>query len=94
MTVVVFFCFECVVFSFKMSKYSVGMQLMGVTMAKSLATLALLMVYLFIALIVFSSMIYFAEAGDPVQTDSGVIYVRPGESNPRLVFRSFYISSC
>jgi len=67
---------------FKMSKYSSGMQLLGTTMSRSLHTLALLLVYLLIAMVVFSSMIFFAEMGTELVTDDGVILARPGETTP------------
>eukprot|EP00299_Pterocystis_sp_00344_P013717 c6752_g1_i1.p1 GENE.c6752_g1_i1~~c6752_g1_i1.p1 ORF type:complete len:381 (+),score=64.68 c6752_g1_i1:141-1145(+) len=67
---------------FKMGKYSAGMQMLANTMAKSFDTLMLLSVYLGIALVVFSAMIYFAECGDPIEVHGEIIYARPGQDYP------------
>lgn len=70
-------------FSFKMGKYSAGMRMLGNTMAKSFDTLTLLSVYLAIALVVFSAMIYFAECGNPMEVNGEIIYAREGQDFPR-----------
>ncbi|RWS30874.1 potassium voltage-gated channel protein Shaker-like protein [Leptotrombidium deliense] len=48
---------------FKLSRHSKGLQILGMTLKASLRELGLLMFFLFIGVILFSSAIYYAEAG-------------------------------
>ncbi|KAI1283097.1 Potassium voltage-gated channel protein Shaker [Halotydeus destructor] len=48
---------------FKLSRHSKGLQILGMTLKASLRELALLMFFLFIGVILFSSAVYYAEAG-------------------------------
>lgn len=48
---------------FKLSRHSKGLQILGMTLKASLRELALLMFFLLIGVILFSSAIYYAEAG-------------------------------
>ncbi|XP_023690033.2 potassium voltage-gated channel subfamily A member 10 [Paramormyrops kingsleyae] len=50
---------------FKLSRHSKGLQILGQTIKASLRELGLLMFFLFIGVILFSSAIYFAEADEP-----------------------------
>ena len=48
---------------FKLSRHSSGLQILGLTLKKSLRELALLAFFLAIGVVIFSSMIYYAEGG-------------------------------
>uniref|UniRef100_A0A4W3IS99 Potassium voltage-gated channel subfamily A member 2-like n=1 Tax=Callorhinchus milii TaxID=7868 RepID=A0A4W3IS99_CALMI len=50
---------------FKLSRHSKGLQILGKTLQASLRELGLLMFFLFIGVILFSSAVYFAESDDP-----------------------------
>jgi potassium voltage-gated channel Shaker-related subfamily A protein len=50
---------------FKLSRHSKGLQILGQTLRASLQELALLMFFLFIGVILFSSAVYFAEQTEP-----------------------------
>lgn len=47
---------------FKLSRHSKGLQILGMTLKASLRELGLLMFFLFIGVILFSSAVYYAEA--------------------------------
>lgn len=49
---------------FKLSRHSSGLQILGLTLRKSLRELGLLIFFLVIGVVIFSSMIYYAESGD------------------------------
>jgi potassium voltage-gated channel Shaker-related subfamily A protein 1 len=49
---------------FKLSRHSKGLQILGQTLRASMQELALLMFFLFIGVILFSSAVYFAEQGE------------------------------
>lgn len=49
---------------FKLSRHSSGLQILGLTLRKSLRELGLLIFFLVIGVVIFSSMIYYAENGD------------------------------
>jgi potassium voltage-gated channel Shaker-related subfamily A protein 1 len=49
---------------FKLSRHSKGLQILGQTLRASLQELALLMFFLFIGVILFSSAVYFAEQSE------------------------------
>lgn len=51
---------------FKLSRHSKGLQILGLTLKASLRELALLMFFLFIGVVLFSSAVYYAEAGAEV----------------------------
>jgi hypothetical protein len=50
---------------FKLSRHSSGLQILGLTLRKSLRELGLLVFFLLIGVVIFSSMAYYAEAGEP-----------------------------
>lgn len=50
---------------FKLSRHSSGLQILGLTLRKSLRELGLLVFFLIIGVVIFSSMAYYAEAGEP-----------------------------
>ncbi|KAK3704843.1 hypothetical protein QZH41_005916 [Actinostola sp. cb2023] len=50
---------------FKLSRHSSGLQILGLTLRKSLRELGLLVFFLVIGVVIFSSMAYYAEAGEP-----------------------------
>lgn len=47
-----------------------GLQILGMTLKASMRELALLMFFLFIGVILFSSAVYYAEAGNSVRVDA------------------------
>ncbi|XP_031557540.1 shaker-related potassium channel tsha2-like isoform X1 [Actinia tenebrosa] len=50
---------------FKLSRHSSGLQILGLTLRKSLRELGLLVFFLIIGVVIFSSMAYYAESGEP-----------------------------
>lgn len=50
---------------FKLSRHSKGLQILGQTIRASMRELGLLIFFLFICVVLFSSAVYFAEADDP-----------------------------
>mmetsp|Transcript_17632 Transcript_17632/g.30371 ORF Transcript_17632/g.30371 Transcript_17632/m.30371 type:complete len:359 (-) Transcript_17632:303-1379(-) len=66
---------------FKLSRYSTGLQILGKTMVASLYPLGLLSFFLAIAVVIFSCVIYIAEAGE--WSDEMGTFVRPdGSKSP------------
>ncbi|XP_038667134.1 potassium voltage-gated channel subfamily A member 3-like [Scyliorhinus canicula] len=57
---------------FKLSRHSKGLQILGKTLQASLRELGLLMFFLFIGVILFSSAVYFAETDDPDSSFSSI----------------------
>ncbi|CAL8325757.1 unnamed protein product [Merluccius merluccius] len=57
---------------FKLSRHSKGLQILGQTLKASMRELGLLIFFLFIGVILFSSAVYFAEADDPESSFSSI----------------------
>nr|XP_043876705.1 shaker-related potassium channel tsha2-like [Solea senegalensis] len=57
---------------FKLSRHSKGLQILGKTLQASMRELGLLIFFLFIGVILFSSAVYFAETDDPESTFSSI----------------------
>ncbi|XP_028979990.1 potassium voltage-gated channel subfamily A member 1 [Esox lucius] len=57
---------------FKLSRHSKGLQILGQTLKASMRELGLLIFFLFIGVILFSSAVYFAEADDPFSGFSSI----------------------
>ncbi|XP_036199719.1 potassium voltage-gated channel subfamily A member 3 isoform X1 [Myotis myotis] len=57
---------------FKLSRHSKGLQILGQTLKASMRELGLLIFFLFIGVILFSSAVYFAEADDPTSRFSSI----------------------
>ncbi|XP_056129277.1 potassium voltage-gated channel subfamily A member 3 [Lampris incognitus] len=57
---------------FKLSRHSKGLQILGQTLKASMRELGLLIFFLFIGVILFSSAVYFAEADDPSSSFSSI----------------------
>ncbi|XP_053723825.1 potassium voltage-gated channel subfamily A member 3-like [Synchiropus splendidus] len=57
---------------FKLSRHSKGLQILGQTLKASMRELGLLIFFLFIGVILFSSAVYFAEADDPTSSFSSI----------------------
>ncbi|KAK3556179.1 hypothetical protein QTP70_005575 [Hemibagrus guttatus] len=57
---------------FKLSRHSKGLQILGQTLKASMRELGLLIFFLFIGVILFSSAVYFAEADDPASSFSSI----------------------
>ncbi|XP_067860894.1 potassium voltage-gated channel subfamily A member 1-like [Heptranchias perlo] len=57
---------------FKLSRHSKGLQILGQTLKASMRELGLLIFFLFIGVILFSSAVYFAEADDPRSNFSSI----------------------
>ncbi|XP_061543501.1 potassium voltage-gated channel subfamily A member 3-like [Phycodurus eques] len=57
---------------FKLSRHSKGLQILGRTLKASMRELGLLIFFLFIGVILFSSAVYFAEADDPASSFASI----------------------
>ncbi|XP_078804125.1 potassium voltage-gated channel subfamily A member 3-like [Oryzias latipes] len=57
---------------FKLSRHSKGLQILGQTLKASMRELGLLIFFLFIGVILFSSAVYFAEADDPASSFTSI----------------------
>ncbi|XP_048863339.1 shaker-related potassium channel tsha2-like [Brienomyrus brachyistius] len=57
---------------FKLSRHSKGLQILGKTLQASMRELGLLIFFLFIGVILFSSAVYFAETDDPQSSFSSI----------------------
>nr|XP_057910786.1 potassium voltage-gated channel subfamily A member 3-like [Doryrhamphus excisus] len=57
---------------FKLSRHSKGLQILGQTLKASMRELGLLIFFLFIGVILFSSAVYFAEADDPTSSFNSI----------------------
>lgn len=57
---------------FKLSRHSKGLQILGQTLKASMRELGLLIFFLFIGVILFSSAVYFAEADDPTSSFTSI----------------------